>query len=447
MIELAQGKELIQKIKEKINPGYDFEVVLTEEKFELTRFAESYIHQNVAESTLHLTLKVIIGDRIGSVRVDNLDKAAIFEGLQKAINIAHIVPPLNFTYRLIPHQNYNIQGKYSKDTANLSPKKKARIVKQIILGVGQEGFKAAGAFSSEQNTMMVGNSKGLFALDKNTKVDFNCVITKDGSTAQASFLDYDINHFKVDSIINELLETGLRNTEQIDLEPGIYTVILSPEATSDILNYTGYMAFNGKAIKEGKSFVCNYENEKIFPDIINLADDPFDELALPIPFDVVGYPREKVYLIEKGIVRDGVYDYLTALKYNQKCTGNTLSGEDASWGALPFNLALEGGTVSRDEMISRTERGILISRLHYVNVLNPMSAQLTGMTRDGTFLVEDGKISKAIKNMRFNTSVIDMFKAVDLISREREAKAGWVGSTVAPYIRTNNFTFSSKTSF
>ncbi|GAG98272.1 unnamed protein product, partial [marine sediment metagenome] len=145
--------------------------------------------------------------------------------------------------------------------------------------------------------------------------------------------------------------------------------------------------------------------------------------------------------------KDGVYDHLTALKYNRKCTGNTLPPEHSSFGALPFNLVMKEGNNSVEEMISSTEKGIYISRFHYVNILNPMSVQLTGMTRDGTFLIEDGKLGRAIKNMRFNTSVVDMLKAVDMISKERQTKPGFIGPTVAPYLRTNNFTFSSKTSF
>jgi predicted Zn-dependent protease len=166
-----------------------------------------------------------------------------------------------------------------------------------------------------------------------------------------------------------------------------------------------------------------------------------------MPFDFVGYPREKIYLIKDGVIVDGVYDHLTALKYNLKCTANTLPPESASMGAIPFNLVMKGGEDNIRDIISNTKKGVYITRFHYVNVLNPMSVQLTGMTRDGTFLIEDGKMIKAIKNMRFNTSVIDMLKAVDMISKERQTKKGFVGPVVAPYLRTKNFTFSSKTSF
>lgn len=151
-----------------------------------------------------------------------------------------------------------------------------------------------------------------------------------------------------------------------------------------------------------------------------MSDDPFNELTMPIPFDMVGYPREKTDLIKNGVIKDGVYDHLTALKYNKKCTGNTLPPEHTSFGAIPFNLVMKEGSNSVEEMISSTKKGIYISRFHYVNILNPMSVQLTGMTRDGTFLIENGKIVRAIKNMRFNASVIDMLKAVDMISKERD---------------------------
>lgn len=446
MKEMNSGKQLVEKVK-NILKNCDFEIIAAETKSELTRFAESYIHQNVAESNLDLIVKVINKDRIGTVEMNSIDDHTISKNIEKAIEITKITPKLDYHYQLLKPQSYKIKSKYSKDTANFTPLNRAQLVSQLIKEVNKRGYEAAGAFKTEESTLLVANSEGVFAFDRGTKVDFNCVITRDNSTAHTSFIDSDINNFNINKITDELLETACKNVEQVEIEPGVYTVILSPEAVSDILNYTGDSAFNGKMIMEGKSFVCHNRGKKIFPETITISDDPFDELTLPIPFDLVGYPREKIYLIKDGVVEDGVYDHLTALKYNRKCTGNTLSPEYASFGALPFNLVMKEGDNSFEEMVSSTKKGIYISRLHYVNILNPMSVQLTGMTRDGTFLIEDGKMLRAIKNMRFNTSVIDMLKAVDMISKERQIKPGSVGPTVAPYFRTNNFTFSSKTSF
>ncbi|HDP36873.1 MAG TPA: TldD/PmbA family protein [Candidatus Atribacteria bacterium] len=446
MKDINSGKELINKVKYFLK-NYGFEIIASEDRSELTRFAESYIHQNVAETNLNLTVKVINKDRIGVVQMNSIDDHTLSKNIEKAIEVTKITPKLDYHYQLLKPQSYKIKSKYSKDTANFNPLNRAQLVSQLIKEVNKREYKAAGAFKTEESTLLVANSEGVFAFDQGTKVDFNCVITRDNSTAHALFIDSDINNFNINKIIDELLGTALKNVEQIEIDPGVYTVILSPEAVAEILNYTGYTAFNGKTIMESKSFVCHNQGKKIFPETITVSDDPFDELTMPIPFDLVGYPREKIDLIENGVIKDGVYDHLTALKYNRKCTGNTLPPEQASFGALPFNLVMKEGNNSVEEMISSTKKGIYISRFHYVNILNPMSVQLTGMTRDGTFLIEDGKLGRAIKNMRFNTSVVDMLKAVDMISKERQTKPGFIGPTVAPYLRTNNFTFSSKTSF
>jgi len=446
MKDINSGKELVNKVK-NILKNYDFEIIASGGKSELTRFAESYIHQNVAETDLNLSVKIINENRIGAIKMNSIDEPAISENIKKAIKVTKITPKLDYHYCLLTPQSYKIKSKYSKDTANFTPLDRAQLVKQLIKEVNQRGYEAAGAFKTEEFTLLVANSEGVFAFDRGTKVDFNCVITRDNSTAHASFIDSDINNFNINKITDELLGTALKNVEQIEIDPGVYTVILSPEAVAEILNYSGYTAFNGKMIMEGKSFICNNQGKKIFPENITISDDPFDKLNMPLPFDLVGYPREKIYLIKDGVVKDGVYDHLTALKYNRKCTGNTLSPEQASFGALPFNLAMKEGSNSVEEMISSTKKGIYISRFHYVNIVNPMSIQLTGMTRNGTFLIEDGKLGRAIKNMRFNTSVVDMLKTVDMISKERKTKEGFIGPTVAPYLRTNNFTFSSKTSF
>jgi len=446
MKDINFGKELVNKVK-NILKNYDFEIIASGSKSELTRFAESYIHQNVAEADLNLTVKIINENRIGAVQMNSIDEPTILKNIEKAVEVTKITPKLDYHYRLLTPQSYKIKSKYSKDTANFTPLNRAQLVKQLIKEVNKRGYEAAGAFKTEESTLLVANSEGVFAFDRGTKVDFNCVITRDNSTAHTSFIDSDINNFDINKITDGLLETALKNVEQIEIDPGVYTVILSPEAVSEILNYAGYTTFNGKTIMEGKSFICHNQGKKIFPETITVSDDPFDELTMPLPFDLVGYPREKIYLIKDGVVKDGVYDHLTALKYNRKCTGNTLSPESASFGALPFNLVMKEGDSTIGKMIAGTKKGIYISRFHYVNILNPMSIQLTGMTRDGTFLIEDGKLGRAIKNMRFNASVVDMLKVVDMISKERQVKEGFVGPTVAPYLRTNNFTFSSKTSF
>jgi predicted Zn-dependent protease len=446
MKDINFWRELVKRIKTYLKKN-DFEVVVIENNSELTRFAQSYIHQNVAETDLGLTLKVINEDRISMVEVNSIDEQVLSKNIEKAIQLARISPKLDYHYQLVKPQLYKIKSKYSEKTANFTPLKRARLINYLIKEVNREGYEAAGAFKTEETTLLVANSEGVFAFDQGTKVDFNGVITKDNSTAYASFIDSDISNFNIKKITDELLSVAFKNVDQVEIEPGIYTVILSPEAVASILDYTAYTAFNGKLIAEGKSFFSANRRKKIFPEIITILDNPLDEFTLPMPFDFVGYPREKIYLIKDGVIVDGVYDHLTALKYNLKCTANTLPPESASMGALPFNLVMKGGEDNIRDIISHTKKGVYITRFHYVNVLNPMSVQLTGMTRDGTFLIEDGKMIKAIKNMRFNTSVIDMLKAVDMISKERRAKKGFVGAVVAPYLRTKNFTFSSKTSF
>lgn len=446
MKDINFWRELVKRIKTYLKKN-DFEVVVIENNSELTRFAQSYIHQNVAETDLDLTLKVINEDRISIVEVNSIDEQVLSKNVEKAIELAKISPKLDYHYQLVKPQLYKIKSKYSEKTANFTPLKRAHLINHLIKEVNREGYEAAGAFETEETTLLVANSERVFAFDQGTKVDFNCVITKDNSTAYASFIDSDISNFNIKKITDELLSVAFKNVDQIEIEPGVYTVILSPEAVASILDNTGYTAFNGKLIAEGKSFFSANRRKKIFPEIITILDNPLDEFTLPMPFDFVGYPREKIYLIKDGVIIDGVYDHLTALKYNLKCTANTLPPESASMGAIPFNLVMKGGEDNIRDIISNTKKGVYITRFHYVNVLNPMSVQLTGMTRDGTFLIEDGKMIKAIKNMRFNTSVIDMLKAVDMISKERRTKKGFVGAVVAPYLRTKNFTFSSKTSF
>ncbi|MEA1940280.1 MAG: TldD/PmbA family protein [Candidatus Caldatribacteriota bacterium] len=441
-------KNFIEKVKKDFK-GLDFEIVAMENSSELTRFAKSYIHQNVAETDLSITFKVINQNKVGVVKVNSFDETVISEGIKRAIGLSKIVPELDYQYCLVKPQNYKAKSKSSfyEKTANFTPLNRAQQISKLVKKVNKKEYEASGAFETGMETMMVANSEGVFAFDRKTKVNFNSIITKDNSTAHHSFISSNIDHLDIEGISDELLDTALRNVDQVEIEPGIYTVILSPEAAAEILSEAGYVGFDGKLIMEGKSFISGKQGKKLFPKSITISDDPDEKCTIPIPFDFIGYPRNKIELIKDGVIIDGVYDYLTALKYNRRCTGNTLPPENASMGALPFNLVMKGGEYSSEDMVSNTKNGIYINRFHYVNVLNPMSIELTGMTRDGTFLIENGKITRAIKNMRFNVSVVDLLKGVDMISRERKTKAGLVGPVVAPYLRTNNFTFSSKTSF
>lgn len=446
MRDINSGKKLVEKVSAFLK-DFDYEIVAVENRSALTRFAESYIHQNVAETNLKLVIKIIDKDKIGMVTMNSIDDHTLSQNIQKAIEITKMSPKLDYGYRLVPAQRYTLKCKYSPKTAQFTPSKRAQLISQLVKKAQQRKYDTAGAFSTEENTLLVANSEGVFAFDQGTRVEFNCVITRNNSTAHCSFVNAEIDDLDFERCTNELLLTASRNKNQIGIESGVYTVILSPEAVSEILNYTCYAAFNGKMIMEGQSFISNNRGKKLFPEIINILDDPFEKLTMPLPCDFVGWPREKVYLVKDGIIVDGVYDHNTALKYNKKCTANTLPPEHASSGALPFNVVMKEGDKTIEEMISSTKKGVYISRLHYVNILNTMSIQLTGMTRNGTFMIEDGEMTKAVKNMRFNTSVVDMLKGVDMISKERKAKEGYIGPTVAPYLRTNNFTFSSNTSF
>jgi len=264
MRDINSGKELVNKIK-SFTKNYDFEIIATEVKSELTRFAESYIHQNVAETNLNLTIKIINENKIGTVCMNSIDESTISKNIEKAIEVTKITPKLDYLYRLLTPQSYKIKSKYSKDTANFTPLNRAQLVKQLIKKVNQRGYEAAGAFKTEESTLLVANSEGVFVFDQRTKVDFNCVIIRNNSTAHTSFIDSDVTNFNIEKVTDELLETALRNVKQIEIDPGVYTVILSPEAVAEIINYAGYTAFNGKMIMEGKSFICHNQDKKDFP--------------------------------------------------------------------------------------------------------------------------------------------------------------------------------------
>jgi predicted Zn-dependent protease len=222
--------------------------------------------------------------------------------------------------------------------------------------------------------------------------------------------------------------------------PGEYEVILEPRAVADMLSYLVRGGFSASAVSEGRSFLAGKLGEKLFAELFSLWDDGLDPRGFPMPFDLEGVPKQKVVMVEKGVVKDLLYDYKTAKKEGKKSTGH---GGFGRWGAMAANLFMAPGDSTVEEMIKNTKRGILITRFHYTNMAHPMKVLVTGMTRDGTFLVEDGKVTKPVKNLRFTESALRVFGTMDMVGKELHR----AGRSVVPAIHVPAFNFTGVTEF
>jgi len=243
-------------------------------------------------------------------------------------------------------------------------------------------------------------------------------------------------------VIDTAILKAEMNIDAIELPPGEYTVILEPPAVAEILSFASYMGFGALSFIEGKSFLVGEIDTQLFDPKIDIVDDPFHPLNPGQPFDFEGTPKQKLTLVEKGIPKHLAHDRLTAAKMKTKTTGHSLPQPNA-WGPMPWNVVVKAGKSSIDDMIKSTERGLLVTHFHYTNVVEPRKLVLTGMTRDGLFLIENGKITKPVKNFRYTQNIPKALANVDMVGKELKTD----GFITAPALKLPRFNFSSGTQF
>jgi predicted Zn-dependent protease len=267
------------------------------------------------------------------------------------------------------------------------------------------------------------------------------------SSSYASFVARDPDQLDVDSLAAEAVKK-ISKEEPIQIEPGEYEVILEPYAVSEFLSFLGYLGFHALAVQEGRSFFSNRFGEKMVDEKVTIYDDGLDSEGLQVPFDFEGIPKKKVTFFERGAAKEVTYDSFTAGREGKDSTGHGLIAPNTA-GPIPVNLFMKEGESSLGEMIQSVRRGIYVTRFHYTNVVEPMKAVITGMTRDGTFLIEGGEMTRPIKNLRFTESILKALSRVAAISKDRKIcsegtvySRRFVTGTVAPAIKIDGFYFS-----
>jgi predicted Zn-dependent protease len=275
------------------------------------------------------------------------------------------------------------------------------------------------------------------------------VIMSDASSGYASTTSMDVSDLDAEALGRVALDKALRSREPTDIEPGAYTVILEEEAVADMLFTLGYLGFGALSVQEGRSFMNGHFGERITGENITIWDDGLDPRGLMQPFDYEGVPKQRVTLVERGIARGVVYDSFTAgREADQESTGHSLPAPN-TFGPFPSNLFMAPGVATKAEMLASTERGIWVTRFHYTNPVHPVQTVLTGMTRDGTFLVEDGEIVRPLKNLRFTQSILEAFGRADMVGDQLQlVSSGWGGTGLCvPALKIRDFQFTGATQF
>jgi len=420
-------------------------LVIGDDSF-LTRFANSEIHQNVAERSRTVNLRFVSGKRIAVLSSGRTDDDGLRLIVERAAAIVRNVEELEDWAGLPSPDGANAihpKATWSDATAAATPELRADGVRAVIAAADAAGVTAFGSFATSTNSIAVANSAGIRASERRSSSQLITVhMSPGGGNGYAEAVAMDASMIDAAAIGREAATKARASDNAVGLKPGDYPVVLEEYAVVDITDYLGYLGFSALAVQEGRSFV--ELGKRIGSDLVTVVDDGADPAGLPMSFDYEGVPKQRVPLIENGVCRNLVYDTQTAAREGRRSTGHGLPAPNP-YGPFPLNTIMSAGTTPRDELIGGLDRGLLVTRFHYTNPVHPKLAIITGMTRDGTFLVEGGKIVGPVRNLRYTQSYLDALAGVTAVGDTRKTIKGFLGGAAIPPVRIESWTFTGAT--
>jgi PmbA protein len=429
----------------KFTGAEETEVHVDEVADALTRFANNGIHQNVSEHGLTVSIRTVAEGRTARATTNRVDEDSLRSTIEASLSLAHSQPK---DPRLLPmsgKHRYRPVNRFIRHTAALAPEDRARAVRRACDLAVKKGQVAAGMFSTGQGQTAVGNSRGLFAAYRETHSQFSITMQEDPAASWAKANSADVRTLDPQKLAERASEKAHRAVNSKELSPGRYTVILEPAAVLDLVGFLFY-DFAATAVEDKRSCLNERLGKQLFGQNISISDDVFHRLQQGAPFDGEGIPRQKVLLVDRGIPKNLVYSRASAKAAGKKPTGHGFALPN-EYGEAPMNLVVGGGDSSLEKMVASTERGLLVTRLWYIREVDPYEKVMTGMTRDGLFLVENGRVTGAVRNFRFNQSLIEMLKNVELMSPAVRATGEESFEMVVPAMKIRDFHFSEVTKF
>ncbi len=439
--ELRRIAEKIFKLSEADETEVDVSAITSA----LTRFANNTIHQNVAEQGITISVRAVVDGRTARASTNKTDEESLRRVTTAALELAQVQPRNPGLLPMLGPQKLRKVDRFAARTAAATPADRARAVTRVCQMADRQKQTTAGIFSTGLSEFALANSRGLFEYYEDTRAEFSVTILEKDSSGWAKATSSRIDEIDPDDLAERASKKSADSRSPREVPAGHYTTILEPPAVLDLVGFLFY-DFAGTCVHDQRSCLTGRMGKKLFGENISIWDDVYHPLQLGPPFDGEGVPRQRVALVEKGVPVGLVYSRATAKQMKAKPTGHGLSlpTED---GEAPFNLVFSGGAASTEEMIRSTERGLLITRLWYIREVDPYKKILTGMTRDGTFLVEKGRVTGAVRNFRFNQSIIDMLSNVEMMGPAVRASGEESFDMVVPAMKVRDFHFSEVTKF
>jgi len=459
MLDQTQAEQIFQRIK-SFGSGVEIEVIFSSTDHSLTRFANNTIHQNVSELNEAASIRVAFDGKTARASTNRFDDDSLKRAVQAAETMAKVQesdPDRLPMAQAAEAKGTNAPSRWFENTAAITPADRADAVGKIVAVARKNKLVTAGIYSSSRFAETIVNSNGLVAHHRQTSAEVSITMLADDSSGWQKANSPDVADLDPVRLGEIAAEKAARSRKPQELPPGKYTVILEPAAVLDVVGFM-FWDFGGQSILDQRSFLNNRISTRLFGENITIVDDVSHPLQSNAPFDGEGVRRSRVPLVENGVIKRLVYARSTAEKmrkseYADKVGEIAVTGHGFplpnEMGEAPLNVVFitPGGEQSVEQMIAGTERGILITRLWYIREVDPYQKILTGMTRDGTFVVENGKVKSGIRNFRFNQSLIEMLNHVEAMGKPVRASGEESFDMVAPAMKVGEFNFTEVTKF
>ncbi len=459
MLDQTKANEIFDRVK-KYSSSDELEILFSSTNHALTRFANNTIHQNVAELNEVASIRVAFDGKTARATTNRFDDESLKRAVQSAESIAKVQesdPDLLPMAGAKDGKGEEGPSRWFDQTAAITPAERAQAVGKIVAAAKKNKLVTAGIYSSSQGAEAIVNSNGLNVFHRQTAAEVSITMLAGNSSGWQKANSPDVRNIDPARLAEISAQKARDSNDPQELPPGKHTVILEPAAVLDLVGFM-FWDFGGMAILDQRSFLNNRIGTKLFGENITIVDDVTHPLQSNAAFDGEGVGRRRVNLVEKGVIRSLVYARGTAEKmrkseYKDKVGEIGATGHGFplpnEMGEAPTNIVFitPGGEQTVDQMIAGTERGILITRLWYIREVDPYEKILTGMTRDGTFLVEGGKVKHGLLNFRFNQSLIEMLNNVEAMGKAVRSSGEEAFDMVVPAMKIRGFNFTEVTKF
>jgi len=462
MLTREQAADIFDRVR-CFSSADEVEAIFTGSRFALTRFANNVIHQNVEEENSVVSIRTNFAGRTARATANQFDNESLRRAVAASENLARVQEPDPDLLPMPTSDEANAAGegaratRFFEETASITPADRAEVVKGIVSLAGKHKLTTAGICSNSESEEGIFNSRSLANWHRQTLAEISITMLAEDSSGWQKENSPDVRNLDPKWLAETAAQKAVESAHPREIAPGKYTVILEPAAVLDIVGFM-FWDYSGVAILDQRSFLNDRIGTRLFGENINICDDVAHPLQSGSPFDGEGMRRRRVQLVENGVVKRVVYARATAQKMKKseyaakvgpiEPTGHGFPLPNEV-GEMPMNIVFGDTENPRtvENMIASTERGVLVTRLWYIREVDPYEKIVTGMTRDGTFLVENGKVQCGLRNFRFNQSLISMLSNVEAMSTPVRASGEESFDMVVPAMKVREFNFTEATKF